>query len=122
MYDFNPNPELLIKRYVALHGESDGICLIHWLPDFFNGVVKNMGKATDILGAYYSPEDGSLSFSVQDKDDTCTLFPVSFCDFDDHTRALLTDYFNNLAMGLVYDNEGNVYDQLGNLVQEATLA
>ena len=44
------NPEMLIKSYVARHGESDGICLIHWLPRFFNGVVKNMGKATDILG------------------------------------------------------------------------
>jgi hypothetical protein len=46
------NPEMLIKSYVARHGESDGICLIHWLPRFFNGVVKNMGKATDILGVY----------------------------------------------------------------------
>lgn len=116
------NPEMLIKSYVARHGESDGICLIHWLPRFFNGVVKNMGKATDILGAYYSVEDGGLSFSVQDKDDTYTLFPVSYHDFDNHVRNLLLDYFNNLAMGLVYDNEGNVYDQLGNLVQEATLA
>ena len=97
MYEMNP--EMLIKSYVARHGESDGICLIHWLPGFFNGVVKNMGKATDILGAYYSIEDGGLSFSVQDKDDTYTLFPVSYHDFDDDVRNLLLDYFNNLSIG-----------------------
>ena len=116
------NMETLIKNYVAIHGESDGVCLIHWLPDFFSGVVKNMGKATDILGVYYSAESDGLSFSVQDKDDTYTLFPVSYHEFESDVRNLLLDYFANLSLGLVYDNEGNVYDQAGNLVQKATLA
>ena len=91
------NPEMLIKSYVARHGESDGICLIHWLPGFFNGVVKNMGKATDILGAYYSVEDGGLSFSVQDADDTYTLFPVGFYDFEPGVQNMLINYFMALS-------------------------
>ena len=90
------NPEQFIAGYVSRYGNADGVCLITWLPDNFNGVVKNMGKATDILGAYYSPEDGSLSFSVQDKDDTYTLFPVGFYDFEPSVQNSLIDYFMNL--------------------------
>ena len=67
------NPESFIAGYVSRYGENDGVCLITWLPDNFNGVVKNMGKATDILGVYYSAVDGGLSFSVQDADDTFSL-------------------------------------------------
>lgn len=90
------NPEHFIAEYVSRYGENDGVCLITWLPDNFNGVVKNMGKATDILGAYYSVEDGGLSFSVQDKDDTYTLFPVGFYDFEPSVQNSLADYFMNL--------------------------
>lgn len=90
------NPEHFIAGYVSRYGENDGVCLITWLPDSFNGVVKNMGKATDILGAYYSIEDGGLSFSVQDKDDTYTLFPVGFYDFEPSVQNSLADYFMNL--------------------------
>jgi len=90
------NPERFIAGYVSRYGENDGVCLITWLPDNFKGVVKNMGKATDILGVYYSAEDGGLSFSVQDKDDTYTLFPVSFNDFEPNVQNMLIDYFMNL--------------------------
>ena len=90
------NPVHFIAGYVSRYGENDGICLITWLPDDFNGVVKNMGKATDILGVYYSPEDGSLSFSVQDADDTCTLFPVGFNDFEPSVQNMLIDHFMGL--------------------------
>lgn len=90
------NPEHFIAGYVSRYGQTDGVCLITWLPDNFNGVVKNMGKATDILGAYYSVEDGGLSFSVQDKDDTYTLFPVGFYDFEPSVQNSLVDYFMNL--------------------------
>lgn len=90
------NPESFIAGYVSRYGENDGVCLITWLPDNFNGVVKNVGKATDILGAYYSAVDGGLSFSVQDKDDTYTLFPVSFYDFEPSVQSSLVDYFMNL--------------------------
>lgn len=90
------NPEQFIAGYVSRYGDADGVCLIAWLPDNFNGVVKNMGRATDILGAYYSPEDGSLSFSVQSADDTYTLFPVGFYDFEPSVQNSLIDYFMNL--------------------------
>jgi hypothetical protein len=90
------NPESFIAGYVSRYGENDGVCLITWLPDNFNGVVKNMGKATDILGVYYSAVDGSISFSVQDADDTYTLFPVGFYDFEPSVQNSLVDYFMNL--------------------------
>jgi hypothetical protein len=55
-----------------------------------------MGKATDILGVYYSAVDGSISFCVQDADDTYTLFPVCFYDFEPSVQNSLVDYFMNL--------------------------
>ena len=96
MRDNDFNPESFIDGYVARYGENDGVCLITWLPDSFYGVVKNMGLATDVLGVYYSAVDGGLSFSVQDSDDTYTLFPVGFYDFEPSVQNMLVDYFTSL--------------------------
>ena len=88
--------ERTITRLVKDFGEWDGVCKILWLPgELFNGVVKNMGRATDLLGVYYYPESEGVSLSVHSEDDLLTLFPVPFGDFEESVRDKVYDYLTS---------------------------
>ena len=85
--------EMTITNLVKRFGEWDGVCKILWLPsELFNGVVKNMGRATDLLGVYHHPESEGVSLSVHSEDDLLTLFPVPFGDFEESVRDKVYDY------------------------------
>lgn len=88
--------EMIITNLVKRFGEWDGVCKILWLPsELFNGVVKNMGRATDLLGVYHHPESEGVSLSVHSEDDLLTLFPVPFEAFEESVRDKVYDYLTD---------------------------
>lgn len=88
--------EMTITNIVKRFGEWDGVCKIVWLPsELFNGVVKNKGRATDLLGVYHYPESDGVSLSVHSDDDIVTLFPVPFGEFEESVRNKVYDYLTD---------------------------
>lgn len=96
MSDKTKEQERTITRLVKDFGEWDGVCKIVWLPgELFNGVVTNMGHATDLLGVYHHPESEGVSLSVHSDDDMLTLFPVPFGEFEESVRDKVYGYLTD---------------------------
>ena len=74
--------ERKIFDYVKANGEDDGVCIVFWLDESFNGVISIDGY-TDILGIYntqYLDGGDALSFYIASSDDSKETF-VDFYEF-----------------------------------------